>query len=117
MTKIVRRRVLIREKEWLTKLNREAQRLYTWTEWQPLLKSDIEKQNMWAELQGEHPPWNVEFTWSRAYLRHCNLTLYNERYRRWRIFVDAEDQLWMTPDNSNGRPQRLGIATLEYCSD
>lgn len=112
--KTVRRRVLIREKEWLGRLSRDAQGLYTSMDWQPLRKSELEKQNMWAELQGQKVPWKIEFTWSRAYLHHCELSLYNERYRHWTIFVDLEDQLWMRPDNPNGKSQRLGIATLEY---
>jgi hypothetical protein len=113
--KTVRRHVLIREKEFLGKLSREAQGLYTWIDWQPLTKSQLEKQNMWAQLQGQNPPWNVEFTWSRVRLHHVPFTLYNSRYREWRTFLDPNDQeqLWMTPTNGNGKPQRLGIATLE----
>lgn len=114
--KTVRRCVLIREKEFLGKLSREAQGLYTWIDWQPLTRSQLEKENMWAQLQGENPPWHVEFTWSRAYLRYVPFTLYNSRYREWRTFLDPndQDQLWMTPTNGNGKPQRLGIATLEF---
>lgn len=113
--KTVRRRVLIREKEFRTKLSKEARGLYTRVDWQPLTRSELEKHNMWAQLQGKAPPWHVEFTWHRAYLHRVPVTFYNDRYHEWRTFLDPDnqDQLWMTPTNGNGKPQRLGIATLE----
>jgi len=112
--KTVRRRVLIREKDWLTKMRPDAQRLYSRVEWTPLNRADIEKENAWAVLSGEQSPWAVEFSWHQAFIRHSDAVLYNPRYNEWRVWCDHQGQLWIRPSNSNGKSQPLGIATLEF---
>lgn len=110
---MIKRRVLIREKDWLTRLKRDAKDLYTRAEWVPLTKTDIEKENAWATLQGTHTPWHVDFSWHRAVIHRLSVPMYNDRYHQWRIWCDLDNQLWIRPSNANGVSSRLGIATLE----
>ena len=111
--KTVRRQVLIREKDYKEKLGPEAKNLYDRCTWEPLSRKLMDQENMWAGLKGEPPKWSLTTGWLFNFRSfRTSMTLYNERYNQWRVEAH-DDEMWITPSNHNGKPSRLGIATLE----
>lgn len=113
--KTIRRQVLIREKDYMEKLKPQAlsYNLYDRAEWVPLSRKTMEQENMWAQLSNQNPVWDLDRGWTYDYKTSTtNLPLYNPRYNQWKVWAEG-DEMWIEPDNHNGKPSRLGISTLE----
>jgi hypothetical protein len=113
--KVLKRQVIIREKEFVEKLQPQSHGLYDRVGWKPFSRQAMEQDNMWANLQGRTPPWDLTRAWNYSYYERFvtkGIPLYNDRYHQWRLWIEG-DEYWIQPTNHNGKPSRLGIATVE----
>ena len=73
----------------------------------------MDQDNIVSVLKGEQPKWSLTTGWTfNFHSFRASMVLYNEKYHQWRV-TTHEDEMWITPSNHNGKPSRLGIATLE----
>ena len=110
--KLLRRWVIIREKDYNEKFLFRAEQVYDRVTWAPMSFYNLEQQNVVAILQNPHddPPWKLSElqTMLWRYIEKC----YNPRYPEWKL-EQHNDELLICPDRNNARPSRLGIATVE----
>lgn len=113
MTKILRRRVLIRESDFEKKLRPRAlgYEFYDRAEWNPLTRHEMEKENIVATLKGKHPPWLLEDSAQNIFY-HVRGHFYNPRYSEWR-FNELMGYIWCSTGRSNSVASRMGWAVLE----
>ena len=110
----LRRRVLIREKDFNEKLRTRAigHDMYHRANWEPLTYLGLEQENVLNILK--HPETALNYANPELYLHYNKEFLYNERYLQWHItrhFIT--DEVLITPKNANGVTSSLGWAVLE----
>lgn len=112
--RVLRRRVLIREKDFNEKLKTRAinLKLYDRVSWEPLTYLGLEQENVLNILK--HPETACDYANPELYLHYNKEYLYNSRYTEWHVtrhFIT--DEVLITPKNANGSTSALGWAVLE----
>ena len=111
--KTLRRRVIIRERDFDQKLAPVARKLYDRVTWHAITMRDLEQENILAILRepDKQPPWDLSNPLQQMFWRQ-NKWLYNPNYTNW-VFQDLMGFVWIDPGRSNSRPSRMGWATVE----
>lgn len=118
MLKTMRRRVLIREYDYVRMVKRAVPELYDTAEFEPITKHSIEQEKMWSTLQSKRVLWLYEGKGIRQIFHGMRDYLYSERYLRWNPIWDNDNYLCVQ-SRHDYPPSRMGwgIFTVTYDTD
>lgn len=112
--KLIRRRVLIREYDYEKKLKPQAKWLYSNISFEPINRTILEQEYMWATLQNKNPPKTTSIPALLSWVNSSGIgTVYSLRYSNYDYAWDSNGDavIWYAVNKPRSR---LGWATLEY---
>ena len=112
----LKRRCLIREYDFNRVRQEAVPLIYDTAEFVPLSREQMEKEKIWAELQGRSQPWLYLGRNVKEILYGMKDWLYDERYQFWKKYWD-DDQYLIIQARSNTPASRLGWGVFERTYD
>lgn len=112
--KLLKRRVIIRQYDYL-KIQNRARQVYDRTDFEPITLKELEHEHLLKVLSGARLPKPMygEYYYPRNYLYEMANYLYDKNYVDWFSKYDADGYMYIQ-SKRNAPESMLGWATFEY---